>query len=436
MTSSVGASNALATSFASYEQRSTQLEASLVVSRSETTTSRPVAQTTAADESRIRPGQVAKNILQFVRERLRTLRAEGADREQLQAVIEQAREGFRQGLGEARDALGEAGKLERNERALERIERRVERGLDRLERRFGGADDDALASAIADRTRDSVLAQAAINNAQTDTRAPSIAATATPPAPSTGTANTSSSEGDIASAPVAQRPGSALIQRIAEYREQLSRQQSIEFSLRTQDGDTITLRFNASEQRFLAGQSQFLFAGGNGFAGAQLSSQVLGGRVSSQNLQIEIVGDIDEEERGAIAALLAQLNDVASNFFSGNDGQALAQALALEVDSSEIAGFSLDLLARELQVATAQYREVAAVTSGENATGSNTLGGLLEQLGALAVANNRTQLSESLVEKLLAISFAAQSSEAVDGDSDDAESANAAGADVEPERDD
>ena len=305
-----------------------------------------------------------------------------------------------------------------------------------MERRFGGADDDALASVIADRTRDSVLAQAAINNAQPEAQAISTAATAAGSSTSNSTPAPTTSEADTATSPVGPTPGSALIQRIAEYREQLSRQQSIEFSLRTQDGDTITLRFNASEQRVLAGQAQFLFAGGNGATGSQLISQVFGSRSASQSLQIDIVGDIDDEERGAIAALLAQLNEVASNFFSGNDGQALAQALSLDVDSSEIAGFSLDLLAREVQVATAQYREVAAVTGGENAVGTNTLGGLLEQLGALAVANNRTQLSETLVEKLLAVSFAAQSGDAVDSDSDEAGAASDAGQQVETEIDD
>ena len=154
-----------------------------------------------------------------------------------------------------------------------------------------------------------------------------------------------------------------------------------------------------------------------GFSGSQrisqLSSQVIGSRTASQNLQIEIVGNIDEEERGAITALLEQLNEVARNFFAGNDGQALAQALALDVDSSEIAGFSLDLLARELQVANAQYREVAATSSGQG-NGSSTLGGLFEQLGALAIANNRTQLTETLVEQLLAISFSAEANEAVE----------------------
>lgn len=126
------------------------------------------------------------------------------------------------------------------------------------------------------------------------------------------------------------------------------RQDSFEFSLTTRDGDEVTISISRSAY---SDQQQLQTN--------DLSIQAFElGADSAFDLSVD--GDLDEQELEAINGLMGQLQSLSDEFFAGNVGQAVNQAMQLDYNSSEIQGFSLDLSQREVaQIAT--YQEVQAL---------------------------------------------------------------------------
>ena len=80
---------------------------------------------------------IASNVIDFVRQELRETRSNGASEEELQSIISQAQQGIEQGFASAREALQT--RLENNpqlERQIERAFDKIQRGLQRLDNRF------------------------------------------------------------------------------------------------------------------------------------------------------------------------------------------------------------------------------------------------------------------------------------------------------------
>lgn len=111
---------------------------------------------------------------------------------------------------------------------------------------------------------------------------------------------------------------------------------NLSLSLTTKDGDLIKLDFSAldvSSGYRLRGE---LADGGSVRESSRSSS-------SERALSIEITGELSEDEKAAIDALLDGLVDAASSFLSGDGRGALRQLEALNFDTSQLAEFSLDL---------------------------------------------------------------------------------------------
>ncbi len=111
---------------------------------------------------------------------------------------------------------------------------------------------------------------------------------------------------------------------------------NLSLSLTTKDGDTIKLDFTAldvSSGYRLRGE---LADGGSVRESSRSSS-------SERALSIEISGELSDDEKAAIDALLDGLVDAASSFLSGDGRGALQKLEALNFDTSQLAEFSLDL---------------------------------------------------------------------------------------------
>ncbi|MCR9277412.1 MAG: hypothetical protein NXH85_05515 [Pseudomonadaceae bacterium] len=111
---------------------------------------------------------------------------------------------------------------------------------------------------------------------------------------------------------------------------------NLSLSLTTKDGDTIKLDFAAldvSSGYRLRGE---LVDGGSVRESSRSSS-------SERALSIEITGDLSDDEKAAIDALLDGLVEAAGSFLSGDGRGALRQLEALDFDTSQLAEFSLDL---------------------------------------------------------------------------------------------
>ncbi len=155
----------------------------------------------------------AKPVLAFVGKRLEQAVAEGASQEELAGLLQQARDGARQGVSQAVDYLKDGG-LYNDELGggIADAMLRMEKGLDELAKQYG-------------------LAPA-----------------------------------EQANAPVEVAPQQALVERVGDYRAAFASKQRVALEVKTADGDTVRLRIG-TEQR----QSGALRVGENGFAAAYSS---------------------------------------------------------------------------------------------------------------------------------------------------------------------
>ena len=139
------------------------------------------------------------------------------------------------------------------------------------------------------------------------------------------------------------------------------------FSLTTADGDKVNITASAAEAY-----------------SAQQSSDESGRRQSisfsnNQQFSLSVEGELDEGELEAINDLLGQVNDLASDFFSGDYDQAFKEALDIGYDASEITGFALRLTHTEVQRFSEAY--TADRNSGDS---GNTFAERMEPIGRFA----------------------------------------------------
>ncbi|NNC55070.1 MAG: hypothetical protein HKO07_05045 [Pseudomonadales bacterium] len=197
------------------------------------------------------------------------------------------------------------------------------------------------------------------------------------------------------------------IERYQSTRASFKRQESVDLQLRTQDGDLVTLRFSAKQSGKYRSQNAFGFGQFGEAGGLQVSAREFAKLLGKSELNISVVGEIDDAEYAALQNIFDQLGDLFSAFFSGDNQATLEQALSLDIDSSEIAALSLDLQLKEQQKLVQKYREIEGIgiDENDNRRPGFTLADYLEQIRDIAFATNKSS-DKKLIEQLLSISFA------------------------------
>lgn len=250
------------------------------------------------------PLDVANKVLGFVESRLNSELESGADSERITSLISQAREGVQKGFAQAREDIESLGLM------TEKLNQEIDAGFDRINGGLNGmqgryVDLKEGGGVKGDLSTDQVVL----------------------PAASRGGVDVSSEQfySEVLSGSSGAGQGQSF--------SRSTYLNSSDFFLKTQDGDTISIRYD------VAGVDVFKSAGNNLFAG---QSQF-------QGYQLEVSGELDEDEMAAISNLFSQLGEVSALFFEGDFQDAFASALDLGFDSSEIASFSLDLSKIETQ---------------------------------------------------------------------------------------
>ena len=262
---------------------------------------------------------VARNVLSFVRQELREARGNGASEEQLQQIVDQARQGIEQGFNAARDAL--QGRLDdtRLGRQIERAYNKIQHGLERLDNRFAP-------------------------NVETTPNDGTQPGGGTPPP---------AAPGDATTQPPSSTPPVS-VQRI-EYTKtfdlQLSR--SFDLSIETQEGDTVTFSI---EQFYNKQASKEFVKDENGFT-VNVDRQTERG----EEISYQVNGDINEQEQAAIDALIKKVDRLADKFYSGNVFGAFRKATQVGIDAEQLASFSLNLQSSKSVEITKTYREIQGV---------------------------------------------------------------------------
>lgn len=117
---------------------------------------------------------------------------------------------------------------------------------------------------------------------------------------------------------------------------------------------------------------------------------------SSSHLSFEVEGKLDKNELAAIGALLEDVTALATEFFDGDVQAAFSQATQLGYDDSEIAGYALSLTENETSVAANRYHKVIGAESSFPFSVARPIGTYVMQLESIQQTANLYFESQSL----------------------------------------
>lgn len=348
------------------------------------TVSRP-----APAESMHTPELSAENILNFVGQHVQALADEGASAEELESALQAGLSGFETGRDEAIDILKGYGLYEGPiAEGVAKTTSLVEAGIESLRERL-------VTGNAVESSADDAVSVAPVRTALEEASPAREAAAVAEPVlqiqeKTAAVAPVSVAVDDRAESNVerSNRVDSHPLGRnaLVSYRERFSSSESVDLTVQTLDGDIITLNLEAFQEY----QRQFeLNAGyGSGASGREngFSVSLFNDESSSYiaNFSYSVDGDLDEGELVALQDLFSQVNELASNFFSGDLGAALEQAQMLNMDIGELASMSLNMSQTTMLQAESTYRNVSDMGEGRpHGRGHQGLQGLGEHTKGL-----------------------------------------------------
>lgn len=162
--------------------------------------------------------------------------------------------------------------------------------------------------------------------------------------------------------------------------------ESFELNITTRDGDR--LRVSVAEASAAWSRTEG--------ANSQSGSLQIGG------WQVEVEGELDDQEKAALEKLFSQVQDLSNSFYSGDMAGAFDRAMALDMDSSQLASMSLRLTQTSVRQATDTYGSVSS-QGGQSASAVN--GALTDYaqglLDALRTADAWVSDGKGLLQDLL-----------------------------------
>ncbi len=254
---------------------------------------------------------IAKNVLSFVRQELREARNSGASEQELQGLLNQARDGIEQGFASAKEALqGRFDSEPRLERQIERAFNRIQRGLERIDNRF--------------------TPNVESDNVQNNT------------------------EGSIVNSASGSSPSPVRSTQIEFSKTRnVQASKSFELSIKTQEGDTVSINIEKFFNKQVSKEATF---NDDGFT-VNIDRQVQRGK----EISYQVNGDINEQEQAAIDKLIKNVDRLADKFYSGNFAGAFQKATRIGIDADQLANFSLNLQSSRTVEVTKTYREVQGI---------------------------------------------------------------------------
>lgn len=162
--------------------------------------------------------------------------------------------------------------------------------------------------------------------------------------------------------------------------------ESFELDITTRDGDRL---------RVSIAQASAAWSRTEG-SGSESGSLQIGG------WQVQVEGDLDDQEKAALEKLFTQVQDLSNSFYSGDVAGAFDRAMSLEMDGSQLASMSLKLTQTSVRQATDTYGSVASQggqpASAVNGALNDYAQGLLD---ALRNANDWVSDGKGLLQDLL-----------------------------------
>jgi len=222
---------------------------------------------------------VVDTVMQHISKRMDEAKAGGASDDELQSMMDAAREGVEKGFSQAREQIETAGKMD--DPLAEKIgeaEEGIYKGIDDLQERTFNPDSGEKYSKAEGRSE--VYAM--------------------------------------------------------QFEQMYERQKNdFSFELTTQEGDKVTINAMSESMAYAESfreQSENGSVAYEGYASSQ-----------SSGYSFSVEGDLNEDEMAAIESLMSQVNDLADEFYNGDAMSAFGMAMDLTSDPEQIAQFSLDM---------------------------------------------------------------------------------------------
>lgn len=343
-------------------------------------------------ESMQSPETSAQNILKFVDDKLKAMKADGASPEEMKKALDDGLKGYETGRDQAIDILKGYGMYEGPiKTGVEKTTELVKKGIEELGKTY-------LSTGTA--------------TPSPTTPAPTTPAPATPttgatpatPAPTTPT--TQNDDEDDSSVP-----------SVSRYRAKLYTEQTLDLEVQTRDGDTIRISIEALQKMRVNGAE---WNGMTGFAGLQGDGTLesFKGMYSESSL-FEVDGELDDAEKAALDDLIGSIMDLADSFYGGDMAEAMDKASQLSLDPAELASMSLEMTQTQyMRASTRTYQDVAGYgsdnphTHGARPAGGNANNGLaglidyVKSLREMAEKASNMKSPKDFINELFAASFA------------------------------
>ncbi|GAA0823680.1 hypothetical protein GCM10009111_33700 [Colwellia asteriadis] len=182
-------------------------------------------------------------------------------------------------------------------------------------------------------------------------------------------------------------PEEAIENILSTNESSISKSQTSSVSIVTAEGDRINIDFSASQGKNINEQS------------SSNSYQVEQTFYSERNFSYSVEGDLNDDEKAALGQLIEEVREVQHQFFTGDIEKAFEKATELNVESSQIASFSMNLT--QQTSVSQKYSEVANNQSEASADNTDKRKGLAQQLKPAIDFMKQFQQLQQQAEQLL-----------------------------------
>lgn len=123
--------------------------------------------------------------------------------------------------------------------------------------------------------------------------------------------------------------------------------ESFDLSITTRDGDRLKISIAHASSKWSTETS------------SSVGTDSQSNTVQIGSWQVEVEGELDDEERVALEKLFDQVQDISSKFYTGDLNGAFDRALALDIDGEQLASMSLQLTQTKVRQSTDAYSQIA-----------------------------------------------------------------------------
>ncbi|WP_103102925.1 DUF5610 domain-containing protein [Pseudomonas sp. LFM046] len=185
----------------------------------------------------------------------------------------------------------------------------------------------------------------------------------------------------------------------AGYSERFAAQaETFDLEVKTRDGDKLRISIAQASANWSRNSVAAASDGTTSLVAASSQSSSL--QIGAWQIQVD--GELDDEEKAALSDLLSQVQDISSSFYSGDLAGAFDRAMDLDMDGEQLASMSLRLTQTRVMQATDAYGAVAQqggqAASAVNGSLKDYANGLLD---ALRKASELAEDGRGTLEKLL-----------------------------------